>query len=232
MREQQQRDTAAWVCRRLEDSFGRPRQPGRARNPLETLIHTILSQNTSDTNSARACRALRRRFPSWDQVLAAPIGTLAATIRCGGLAKQKSRTIHAVLTWVRREFGRLDLRMLHKKTDEEIRRLLEPLPGIGPKTVHVLLAFALHRDAFAVDTHVHRVVRRLGLIPTLASAARAHDLMAPLVPPGKAYSMHVNLIRLGRERCHPRVPECGGCPLRSKCPSRRRLSTASSSLGH
>ena len=218
---------AAWACRQLEAFYGRPRQPGRARNPLDSLIRTVLSQNTSDVNSERAYASLRERFPRWEDVMKAPSRSIAAAIRSGGLANQKSRRIKRILRWVKDQFGELSLRSLHQKTDVEIRELLAPLPGIGPKTVHVLMAFALNRDAFPVDTHVHRVTRRLGLIAANATAEKAHALMAPLVPQGRAYSLHVNLIRLGRQLCHPRNPECTPCPLLRECPEGRGRTTDS-----
>jgi len=219
---------AAWVTERLHAHFGRPRQPARAKRPLDVLIGTVLSQNTSDVNSDRAYRSLRARFPKWEDALAASPRAIAASIRCGGLARQKSRRIKSLLRWVRSSFGVLSLSGLHRLTDEEVRRLLAPLPGIGPKTLNVLMAFALHRDVFPVDTHVHRVTRRVGLIPPKANAEKAHRLLAPLVPKGEAYSLHVNLIRLGRERCHPRKADCPQCPLLKKCEtgSRKRLAAA------
>jgi len=207
----------AWVARKLEAHFGCPEQPKRSRNPLNELVRTILSQNTTDVNSGRAYRSLRREFPSWEDVLQAPIRSIAASIRCGGLANQKSRRLRIILQWVRSRFGQLSLNSLHKKTDNEIYNLLTPLPGIGPKTVSVLLAFALDRDVFPIDTHVHRVIRRLGLIPHRMSAEKADKEMAPVLPKGKGYSLHVNIVRLGKMICRPRNPKCSECPLNTRC---------------
>jgi endonuclease-3 len=91
------------------------------------------------------------------------------------------------------------------------------------KTIAVMLLFACGRDCFAVDTHVHRIVRRLGLVPQKATAEKTFELMRPLVPEGKALSFHVNLLRLGRTRCRPREPQCPDCPLRRLCHYARGL---------
>ena len=206
------------LCRR----FGTPRQPHPAREPLDCLIRTILSQNTSDVNSTRAWTSLRKRFPRWDDVLAAPPAALTAAIRSGGLARQKSRRIRSILQWTRHRFGRLTLRTLHNMTDDQVRTTLAALPGVGPKTIHVLLAFALSRDALPVDTHVHRITTRLGLLPPRCTPERAHAHLAPLVPHGAAYALHANLLQLGRLLCRPQRPRCPECPLLPLCPEAAR----------
>jgi len=102
-------------------------------------------------------------------------------------------------------------------SDEEVFALLLPLKGVGVKTVAVMLLFACGRDCFAVDTHVHRIVRRLGLVPEAVNAVKTFRLMKPLVPKGKALSLHVNLLKLGRTLCRPTAPRCRECPLRRMC---------------
>jgi len=119
---------------------------------------------------------------------------------------------------VQEQYGELNLDVVCDMETEEVFDMLCALPGIGPKTVSVMLLFACGRDVFPVDTHIHRVTRRLGLIPPNCSADKAHILMAELVPPGTSYSFHLNLIRFGREICHARAPECDRCPLPEYCP--------------
>jgi len=215
LRERTRRAVAA-----LERRFGVPVRDG-PRPLLDSLVQTILSQSTSDINSHRAFARLKERFPEWEAAWRAGPRAIEAAIRCGGLARQKSRRIHKLLGWARERFGRFDLSPLAEMPTEEVFATLLPLEGVGVKTVAVMLLFACGRDCFAVDTHVHRIVRRLGLVPQNASAEKTFHLMAPLVPKGKAFSFHVNLLRLGRTLCRPSRPACGDCPLSRLCEHRR-----------
>ena len=209
------------ILRRLERHFG-PLTPPRAADPLDELILTVLSQHTSDVNADRAFMSLRDAFPTWDQVVAAPEAALADAIRSGGLANTKAPRIQAILREVHQREGAYDLSRLRGMTDAEARGYLTSLPGIGPKTAAVVLSFALGRDTIPVDTHVHRVARRLGLVPAKASAERADRLLHDLVPDGLRTSLHVGLIRLGREICKAPTPRCGLCPLKDLCPTAPR----------
>jgi len=100
---------------------------------------------------------------------------------------------------------------------EEVLTALVELNGVGVKTAACVLLFSLGRDIFPVDVHVHRLCKRLGMVPGTASAEKTFETMSRLVPRGKAYSLHTNLIRLGRTLCRPRDPKCGQCPLFGEC---------------
>ena len=204
------------ISRMLERAYGIPRKE-RARDPLDTLILTLLSQNTNDRNRDRAYEALRTQFPHWEEVLRADVKELIQAIRPGGLAQQKAGRIKEILQWVQTHFGETSLRALGKMDSRTIREAFGSLKGVGPKTVHCLLLFGLGREAFPVDTHVLRVGKRLGLIPVEMSAEKAHSWMAPLVPKGKSLSLHVNLIRVGRSFCRANNPRCPGCFLIKEC---------------
>ncbi|HXF37239.1 MAG TPA: endonuclease III [Actinomycetota bacterium] len=206
------------IHRRLLRRFG-PLRPPRRTDPLEELVFTILSQNTSDANSGRAYAALRERFPTWEALAAARPAEVARAIRVGGLANVKAPRILAVLREIRRRQGRLDLSWMHRAADAEVTGYLRSLPGVGPKTVAIVLAFSLGRPALPVDTHVHRVVGRLGLVPPRASAEAAHRVLEELVPPELKVELHVGLIRLGREICRAGRPHCERCPLADLCPT-------------
>jgi endonuclease III len=206
------------ISRRLEQRFG-PLEPPRATEPLDELIWTVLSQHTSDLNAERAFHALRAAYPTWEQVVAARSAAVADAIRSGGLANTKAARIQAILCDIAEREGGYDLSTLHEMDDREAREYLTTLPGVGPKTAAVVMAFALGRDAIPVDTHVHRVSRRLGLIPPKASAERAHDLLHALVPDELKTPLHVGLIRLGREVCKAPAPRCEECPLADLCPT-------------
>lgn len=196
----------------LERTFGTPLQPERS-DPLDMLIGTILSQATSDVNSHRSLTQLKKRFPSWEMVLRARTKTIADSIRAGGLADQKAVVIRNLLRQIKEERGDLDLTFLHDATPEVAIKFLERFNGIGPKTVACTLLFACGQEVFPLDTHIFRILRRLGMIPEKGTAQRAHELMTALVPAGKFYSFHVNLIRLGRRICRPRDPLCERCPI-------------------
>jgi endonuclease III len=206
------------ISRRLEQRFG-PLEPPRASDPLEELIWTVLSQHTSDLNSERAFTALRAAYPSWDAVVRAKPTALADVIRRGGLANTKAARIQEILLEIADREGDYDLSRLRGASDAEAHAYLTSLPGVGPKTAAVVMAFSLGRDAIPVDTHVHRVSRRLGFIPPKASAERAHDILAGLVPDELKTPMHVGLIRLGREICKAPQPRCEDCPLNDLCPT-------------
>ena len=199
----------------LRRRFGIPRR--RATDPLDELIQTVLSQNTSDLNSGRAFRSLKAAFPSWEAVARSGRPAIEEAIRVGGLARTKSRRILRILGQIRSREGRYDLRRLLRLPAVDARRGLEGLAGVGPKTRSCVLLFACRKPAFPVDTHVHRIVVRLGLVPRSASAARAQALLEPHVPEARALDLHLNLIRLGREVCRPLAPLCGRCPLRRRC---------------
>jgi endonuclease III len=201
---------------RLERVFGRPRRHRRLP-PLDELVLTILSQHTSDVNRDRAYASLRRRFPRWDDVLRAAPSELEEAIRVGGLARTKSGVIQAVLRTVQRERGRLDLSFLDHLPVSEAKAYLRGLKGVGEKTACCVLLFALDRPAFPVDTHIHRVSRRLGWVGARATPAATHARLGALIPKRRYYSAHINLIRLGRRLCRARAPECPSCPLRDDC---------------
>ena len=207
-----------YIIQNLERAYGVPvnERPTNA-DPLDVLVATILSQATSDTNSDRTFAALKKRFPTWDAVLRAREATLADTIRAGGLANQKAAVIRALLRQIKDERGSLDLSFLHDLSAAEAVAYLSRFRGIGPKTVACTLLFACRKDVFPLDTHIFRILRRVGLLPHKVTDARAHALLTDLVPPGKFYSFHVNLIRHGRRLCRPREPLCGRCPIVEYC---------------
>ena len=209
------------ILARLEKRWGTMAPPRRV-DPLDELILTVLSQHTSDLNAERAFASLRAVFPTWNDVVGAAAPAVADAIRSGGLANTKAPRIQAILSAVHDREGRFDLSRLRDVPDDEARAYLTSLPGVGPKTAAVVLSFALGRDAIPVDTHVHRVSKRLGLIPANASAENADRLLHDLVPDGLRTRLHVALIRLGREICKAPTPLCRRCPLNDLCPTAPR----------
>ena len=200
----------------LEKEYGIPRRV-RPGNPLDILIETILSQNTNDQNRDKAFGRLKTRFPRWEDVLTARTESIVSAIRLGGLAEQKARCIREILHWIKKREGKLSLSFLRKMDSEEIKKMIGPLKGVGPKTLHCLLLFGLRREAFPVDTHILRTGKRLGFIPERMDAQKAHEWINPLIPKQKSLSLHLNLIRFGRLVCKARRPLCGGCFLNKEC---------------
>jgi endonuclease-3 len=206
----------AIIGRALERRYGRP-EDRRRRDLIAGLVATILSQNTTDTNSRRAYRALRERFPEWDQVARANVRSIESTIRSGGLARTKARTIKRVLRGIHADRGKLDLGFLRRMTDDEVLDYLVAIDGVGVKTAACVALFNLGRDVMPVDTHVHRVVGRLGVVGHPKTRDATFRALRSVVPDGESLSLHVNIISLGRELCRPRDPQCGLCPIAAHC---------------
>jgi len=222
MAKRKQRLSTGEIIRRLSALYGKPawRPHGDA---MSELVLTILSQNTSDSNSGRAFMRLKERFPTWEAVMHAPVGELEAAIAVGGLAKQKAPRISASLRAVYKARGRWDLEFLRDMPLGEAKSWLRSLNGVGPKTAACVLMFALGRPALPVDTHVHRVAQRLGLVPVKASAEKAHDILEAMLAPDEVYPFHISLIKHGRRLCRAQRPLCTECPLLEGCPHGRVL---------
>lgn len=206
----------AKVVRALERAFGAEAHHDTG-DPLDCLIRCILSQNTTSANCRRAYGSLRERFPTWEQALAARTTSIAKAIYVGGLANQKSRWIRDALKEIRRRYGKLSLEALRGMGDEAVIDALTSLQGVGLKTAAIVLCFACGRDVFPVDTHVHRVCKRLGAVSAKNTREQTFWDMAPLVPKGKANSFHLNLVHLGRAVCQARKPRCSDCPAERVC---------------
>lgn len=196
-----------------------PRERRAARGSvLDGLIGTILSQNTTNANSGRAFSSLKRRFASWEKARVAPVTSIEAAIRSGGLARTKSRRIKEILQTVYRSRGETSLEHLRDAPRDEVFEELSALPGVGPKTISCVLLFSLGRDDFPVDTHVHRVARRLAWIPQEATREQAYQQLNSHIPARLAHSLHLLMVHHGKATCRPSRPRCADCRLASKCP--------------
>jgi endonuclease-3 len=210
------REHALEIYQRLADFYGHPdwRNP---LPPLDELVSTILSQNTNDTNRDRAFESLRDKFSTWEEVRDADPDKILEAIRTAGLANQKGPRIQNILKEITDQRGSLDLSFLSDMSTEDAREWLLQFKGVGPKTAAIVLQFSLGKPAFPVDTHIYRVTGRLGLRPAKMNADQAHHYLAELLPEETYYDIHLNLIRLGREICHARKPNCPDCPLQDIC---------------
>ncbi len=211
-----QKEKALKVHKKLIVAFGEPTW----RNPLppvDELVSTILSQNTNDVNRDRAFDSLREKFPTWEEVRDADTDEVIEAVRVAGLANQKGPRLQNVLREITEERGSLDLSFLEEMPLEEARDWLTKFKGVGPKTAAIVLCFSLNRPAFPVDTHVYRVTGRIGLRPEKISVEQAHPYLEEVFPPETYYAAHLNIIRLGREICGARKPNCPVCPVYDLC---------------
>ena len=210
----------AEIVDRLEAAYGKAVL--RTRRPaLDELVLTILSQNTSDRNSEHAYARMRERFPTWEDVRDAPETELVEALRPGGLAVQKAPRIQAAL----RDLDRLDLEWLGGLPADEAMRWLVALPGVGPKTASCVLLFSLDVPVMPVDTHIHRIALRVGLVPAGTTADAAHALLTEMTPPDRMLEAHLLLIKHGRTTCTARRPRCEECVLLDMCDYGRSLRT-------
>jgi endonuclease-3 len=215
------------VLRRLRRAYGR--RPWKCWGKgVDVLVETILSQNTSNANSEAGYRQLRRRFRSWKQVADAEVSEIERHIRVSGLSRIKAPRIRQILREIRdQRDGKIDLQFLADLDESAAYDYLRRFAGVGPKTANCVLLFAFGHGVFPVDTHIHRIARRLGLIGAKASAEAAHDLLKPMIPAKDRYEMHVLLIEHGRKRCRAINPRCRECALLELCPfGRPRVNSA------
>jgi endonuclease-3 len=213
------------VIDKLSTAYGTPewRPHGDA---VSELILTLLSQNTADYNSGHAFSRLLQRFPDWQSVLDAPVSEVEDAIRPGGLAPTKAPRLQALLSEVKGRSGSFDLRFLEDLPLDQAREWLRTLPGVGPKTAACVLLFGMGRPGLPVDTHVHRVSMRLGLIAPKLPPDKAQTQLEAEVPENDHYAFHVLLIKHGRHRCMARSPNCPECPLLPQCPAGQEIVSA------
>lgn len=205
----------------LEECYGHVEQHV-VEGPLNSLICTILSQNTTDANSFPAFERLRDHFGGdWKAALEAGPEAYVPLIKSAGLAPTKSKRIYAMLQQLHEEHGELSLEHICDMAPDDAEEYLLSFKGVGPKTVSIVLLFECDMPFFPVDTHVHRVTGRLGWLPEKASAEKAHVILTDAVPPELHYQLHLNLVKHGRETCHPSRPECHCCPISRFCDAYR-----------
>jgi len=206
--------TVARIAKLLRQKYGKP--PRRLGGPLDVLIETILSQNTTDKNSSRAYARLKAKFPSWGKVASASVKSIEQAIRVGGLPNIKAKRIKDVLNEIGRREGKLSLGSLKKKNTDDAFAYLTSFDGVGPKTAAIVLSFAFGRDTVPADTHVHRVSNRLGIVHT-KSPAKTQAELEKIVRDGDKHSFHINLIEHGRQVCKAQKPQCSLCFLSPVC---------------
>jgi endonuclease-3 len=201
---------------KLEKAYGKRkwRPHGSA---VDVLVSTILSQNTSDINSSRAFQSLSETFRGWDEIANARISSIAKSIISGGLARIKAGYIREALRKIYNDFGRYSLDSLKTMSIEKSMEYLTSMSGVGEKTAACVLLFALGKKIMPVDTHVHRVTMRLGLVPAESERRKSFQFWFGKKSIVDYYSFHLNLVRHGRITCLARKPGCGHCVLNRQC---------------
>jgi endonuclease-3 len=212
------------VIERLRGLYGEPEWRPHGDATAE-LVLTLLSQNTSDTNSGRAFSRLLQRFPDWQAIVEAPLSEVEDAIRPGGLAPTKAPRLQAMLAEVKSRTGAFELEFLRDLPDDEAREWLRTLPAVGPKTAACVLLFGLGKPGLPVDTHVFRVATRLGLADEKLGPEKTQLLLEKTVPPQDHFAFHILLIRHGRHLCTARNPSCHACPLLDRCPAGQAFTT-------
>lgn len=218
------------VHQRLCKEYGCPMAYFHTLHPLDELVSALLSHRTRNRDSAQAFRALRARFPTWEEVRDAPTAAVEEAIAACTWPEQKAPRIQAVLREVaERGNGDMALDFLSDWSVAKARAWLETLPGVGPKTSAAVMSFStLRGKALPVDSHHHRVAARLGLIPDSLPVGRAHRVLEAQLPADwdaqSVYDNHQVIMRHGKEICIWRDPQCTRCVLLDLCPyGRARL---------
>jgi len=210
------RDKYKVIARLLAERYGFPTWRQHLP-PVDELIDTILSQNTSDINRDKAFDRLRARYPTWEQVRDAPTAEVIDLIRPAGLSLTKGPVIQSVLREITEQCGRINIDFLEDMDIDGAKAWLTHFNGVGPKTAAIVLLFAFNKPAFPVDTHVHRVTQRLGLIGPRVGREQAHVDLEAIIPPDEFYQAHLNMIQHGRTLCRAQRPLCEQCPLTQVC---------------
>jgi endonuclease III len=191
------------------------------KNPLDELLFIMCSTKTAEASYRSTFRALKETFPTHLHIAEAPAEYIARPIASGGLSNQKARAIRNLLDIIVAQFGEPSLKALRAMSDENAEAFLLSLPGVGKKTARCVLMYSLDRQVFPVDTHCWRIARRLGWVrPTQKDrhcAPRDMDRLQARIPPELRYSLHVDMISLGREICTPTAPRCDECPISAWC---------------
>ena len=196
--------------------FGIPKKAKQNPDPLDTIIGTILSQNTNDKNSYQAYRNLKDNFRNWNELAKLTPAKIEKYIKIAGLGKQKSKAMYELLQSLKKKDRSVSLDHIKTKNDKEILEELTSYNGVGVKTASCVLLFSLGRNVCPVDTHVHRTLNRIGVVETNTPEKTFYKITG-YIPENAAHSFHTNLIRLGREICKPTNPNCSICPLLKLC---------------
>ena len=189
------------------------------RDPFETLVVTIISQNTADRNTERAFENLSKRFEISPEALAnTELSQIEEAIKIGGLYKSKAKTIKCAATGILENFHG-SMQPILSLPLEQAREALMKFSGVGPKTADVVLLFSANQPTIPVDTHVNRVAKRLGFAPEKGNYEVVRGSLQALFDPADYLAVHLLFIAHGRKTCKAPRPLCKQCPVNAYCPS-------------
>lgn len=188
--------------------------PGKinSNDPFRVLITTVLSQRTRDEVTERASDKLFAKYSNSSALAGADVGDIEELIHEVGFYRIKAPRV--------KEIARIISTDLEGRVPDSMEALLR-LPGVGRKTANCVLVYGFGKDAIAVDTHVHRISNRLGLVNTKTPEGTEMELREVLP---KKHWKYVNelFVRFGKEICKPVGPKCGECPVAESCTSRKK----------
>lgn len=200
----------------LENEYHSKTTGFSSKNILDVLIAIKLSQNTTDKSSHKAYTNLRNEYKTWEEVADAPLNKIKELIRVCGLANTKAPQIQNMLREMKAKYGSLNLDFLHSKSIQDIYGELLQYNGLGVKTISCVLAFSMGRSVFPVDTHVHRILNRTGIVQT-NTAEKTFEAATEIIPDEEKVSFHTNLIKFGRNYCRAVNPLCNKCFIYKEC---------------
>lgn len=209
------------VNKLLSFCYGQP-QWTTSRPLMDVLVETILSQNTSDSNSHRAFLSLKNKYARWETIAGESIASIVQAIKSGGLANIKSKRIKSLVSSIVTKQGKASLGFLKKMPREEAYQYLLDIKGVGPKTAACTLLFGAGIPIYPVDTHIYRVSSRLGWVKKKEDREKFQERFRRIVPDKIVYPLHLNLIKHGREICRPGKPGCNKCCLSNLCKWRKK----------
>jgi len=216
---EKKRERASEILRILKENFKFPTWVASNRDPFQTLVVTVISQNTADRNTARAFKNLSSKFEITPEAIAeADLTEVEDALKVAGLYRNKAKILKRLSSMIIEKFGG-SLDFIYSLPLDEARETLLSLPGVGPKTADVVLLFCAKKPTIPIDTHVNRVSKRLGLAPPNAGYEEVRESLQELFKPEDYLAGHVLLILLGRKFCKARKTLCSSCPVKELCPT-------------
>jgi len=207
---------------KLRTTFG-PQTAERRLDPASQLVKALISTRTYDAVSWVAFGRLKAAFMSWSDLAAAEAKAVEVILADVTFADQKARQLPILFRLIEHRTGGINLDFLADMPVDQAMAWLEDLPGVGRQIAAAVLNFStLNKPVMVVDTHVHRVTRRLGLVGRTAEPAQSQEALMVLAPAAATaedfYELHWLIKGLAQGICTDSPPACGRCPLNALCP--------------
>ncbi|WP_420458799.1 endonuclease III domain-containing protein [Neolewinella sp.] len=207
-----------YLVETLEATYGRQTRYS-TKSAVDQLIATTLSQRTNYADEKKAYDNLLATYGDWAGVAGATVEGIEQCIQTSRWPEIKAPRIKEMLNLILERYGKLDLQFLADMPVDEAQNLLMELPGVGFKTATFVLLFSLRRPALPVDTHVHRVSTRFGILPEKITQAKSHKALLDMLPKDadELLNFHKLLFKHGQRVCTYSRPKCGECVVRERC---------------